>query len=78
MVTEKMMPNSLTEARDILTVDESAHLLRVGRHAMYEAIRRGEIETCRFGRRLLIKKTTIQRLLSIATDDEKEVPCEVV
>jgi excisionase family DNA binding protein len=77
MVTAKM-PDNLNDAREILTVDEAAHLMRVGRHAMYEAIRRGEVETLRFGRRLLIKKTTLQRLLSIATDDGKEAPCEVL
>jgi excisionase family DNA binding protein len=76
MVTERPMPNSLSEAREILTVDEAAHLLRLGRHAMYEALRRGDVQSHRIGRRLLIKKETIQRLLSIATDDDKEEQCE--
>lgn len=76
MVTDKTMPNSLDEARDILTVEEAGHLLRLGRHAMYEAIRRGEIKTKRIGRRLLVTKRTLQQLLEIATDDEKEDACE--
>ncbi len=41
-----------TVAVSVYTVEETARLLRIGRSAAYEAVRRGEIPALRFGRRL--------------------------
>ncbi len=48
---------------DILTVTEAAGVLRLGRNAVYEAVQRGEIPAVRIGRRLLVPKAGLIRLL---------------
>lgn len=57
---------SLSELPDILTVEETIGVLRLGRNSVYEGIRRGEIPAIRIGRRLVIPKTGIERLLNRA------------
>jgi excisionase family DNA binding protein len=57
-------PITLASAPDVLTVEEAASLLRLGRNGMYECIRRREIPVTKLGKRLLIAKTTIERLLA--------------
>jgi excisionase family DNA binding protein len=47
----------------VLTVAETARLLRLSRASTYEAIRRGEIPSTRIGRRILISKAKLQTLL---------------
>jgi excisionase family DNA binding protein len=53
----------LAELPLVLTVEESAALCRVGRSAMYEAVRRGEIRTVSLGRRLLVPRAALAELL---------------
>ena len=48
---------------DVLTVTEAAKLLRLGRNAMYDSIRRAEIPAIRVGRRLLVPKGALFRML---------------
>jgi excisionase family DNA binding protein len=43
-----------------LTVEEAAHLLRIGKNQAYEAVRKGELPSISIGRRILIPR---QRLL---------------
>jgi len=50
----------------VLTVEEAAHLLRIGRNSAYEAIRRGEIPAIRIGHRLLVPRAALERLLQRA------------
>lgn len=45
------MAGDLDESEDVLTVDEAAVLLRIGRNALYEAIARNEVPYRRIGRR---------------------------
>lgn len=45
------------------TVDETADLIRLSRNATYEAIRRGEIPAIRVGRRLLVPRAALRRLM---------------
>lgn len=52
------MPNQ------VFTVDEVAKILRIGRATAYEAVRRGEIPVVKIGRRLLVPRTALERLLS--------------
>lgn len=41
-------------SRSIITVDEAASLLGIGRSAAYDAARRGQLPTRRLGRRLFV------------------------
>jgi excisionase family DNA binding protein len=47
----------------VLTVAETAKLLRIGRNVAYEAIARGEIPSIRVGRRVLVPIARLRRLL---------------
>ena len=47
-----------------LTVDETAKCLGIGRNSAYEAIARGEIPVVRVGKRLLVPKAALERLLA--------------
>jgi excisionase family DNA binding protein len=49
---------------EVLTVPETARVMRLGRDATYEAIRRGEIPAIRIGRRVLVAKRALRRLLA--------------
>jgi excisionase family DNA binding protein len=56
----------LDDFPDVLTVEEAARVLRLGRNAGYQAVHRGEIRSIRLGRKLLIPKKEIERLLTVA------------
>lgn len=43
---------------------DAAKRLGLGRNAVYEAISRGEIPVLRFGRRIVVPKKALDRLLS--------------
>lgn len=59
----------------VLTVEETAKLLRIGRQAAYQAVRNGTIASVRIGRRRLVPKAVLDRLLAVAptTRDAGEV-----
>jgi excisionase family DNA binding protein len=46
-----------------LTVEEAAVMLGVSRAGAYEAVQRGEIPSIRIGRRILVPKAALQKLL---------------
>ena len=46
-----------------VTVTETARLLRIGRNETYAAIERGEIPAIRIGRRILVPRAQLERLL---------------
>jgi excisionase family DNA binding protein len=46
-----------------LTVEEAAHLLGISRGLAYEMARRGKLPVVRFGRRLLIPRRALGRML---------------
>ena len=54
MVTERLT----------VTVEEAAKILGIGRNSTYQAVARGDIPAIRVGRRLLIPRVQIERLLS--------------
>ena len=56
------MSENATE-RLVLSVEEARKLLRVGRGLMYDAIRRGEIPSIRVGRRILIPRAALHKML---------------
>ena len=47
-----------------LTVLETAALLRISKSVCYEAIRTGQIKSLRFGRRIVVPKASLMRLLA--------------
>lgn len=55
---------SLTDSPDLLTVDEVADLLRIGRNQAYQAVHSGEIPSIRLGRSIRIPKAGLERLLA--------------
>ena len=51
------------ELPDVLTVREAANVLRVGAHTIYEAVQQNQLPCVRMGRRILIPKIQILKLL---------------
>lgn len=49
--------------RATLTVNEAAAILGISRTTAYESVRRGEIPARRFGRRVVILRHELERLL---------------
>lgn len=49
--------------RQTYTVVEVAKMLGIGRGQAYEAVRRGEIPSIRLGKRLVVPKPLIERML---------------
>ena len=49
--------------RRTYTVDETAALLGISRSSAYECVRRGEIPSVRFGRRIVVLRDVLDRLL---------------
>ena len=47
-----------------LTVAETAKALSIGRNSAYQAIARGEIPVVKIGKRLLVPKAALEKLLS--------------
>jgi excisionase family DNA binding protein len=65
---------TMEDERQTYTVDEAARIIGIGRNAAYEAIRRREIPVLKIGRRLVVPKVALERLLSAggtqATNDD--------
>jgi len=47
-----------------VSVEEAGEILGCSRNTAYEAVRRGEIPVIRIGKRLLVPKAALERLLS--------------
>lgn len=58
------METRLEELPDVLTVPEVMRLLRLGRNTVYECCKTGEIPSIRLGRRLLIPRAALERMLT--------------
>ena len=56
-------PAASTLESDVLTVDQAAALLRVGRNAVYDAVNRGEIPHRRIGKTIRLSRTALIRWL---------------
>jgi excisionase family DNA binding protein len=50
--------------RVTFTVEEAAKRLGIARGSAYEAVRRGELPSVRFGKRVLIPRAALERILS--------------
>ncbi len=53
----------MTDERQTYSVEQAARILGIGRNSAYEAIRRGEIPALRLGRRLVVPRQALERLL---------------
>lgn len=65
-MTREMDATTAPTPRATLTVEETAHILGIGRTSAYEAAQRGEIPAIRVGRRLLVLRA---RLMALLGDD---------
>ena len=52
--------------RQTLTVEEAGAALGIGRNTAYQAIREGSIPCLRVGRRILVPRAALERLLNLA------------
>ena len=52
------------EALTVRPWPEAGKMLGLGRNAIYDAIARGEIPVLRFGRRIVIPKRALEKMLS--------------
>ena len=53
----------MSERELTLTVKETGKLLRIGRTNMYSAVKNGQIPSIRIGKRILIPKAALDKLL---------------
>ena len=53
----------LDEDRMTLTVPEAARRLGIGRNQGYEAVKSGEIPSVRIGKRILVPRAALERLM---------------
>ena len=60
----------MTKLPSVLTVEEMAEVLRISRGSAYEAVRRGEIPAIRIGRRFIVPRTALERMLGEAESAE--------
>jgi excisionase family DNA binding protein len=58
----------MNEPRLTLTVGEAAKLLRLSRAFTYQLVARGELPSLRFGRRVVIPRIAIERILNDSVD----------
>lgn len=56
-------PTPTTDERRTYTVPEVAQLVGISRSTAYECVRRGEIPSRRFGRRIVVLRHELERLL---------------
>jgi excisionase family DNA binding protein len=54
--------------RQTLTVEEAARVLGIGRSAAYLAARRGDLPAIRIGRRYVVPRAALERMLDQQTE----------
>jgi excisionase family DNA binding protein len=57
---------------DVLTIDETARILRISRGLAFAGARRGDIPAIRIGRRLLVPRAALMRLLRDEGDGARQ------
>lgn len=72
--TDTGTSQSLENSPEVLTVCEAARLLRLGVNTTYDAIHRGQLPTVRIGRRLLVPRAALKRLLYQETAPQDALP----
>ena len=66
--SEKMKEEGENQECLTLTVEASARLLGIGRQLAYEKVRSGELPAIRVGRRLLVPRRALEKLLDLSCD----------
>jgi excisionase family DNA binding protein len=61
----------MTEPSAVLTIEEAAEVLRIGRSAAYEAARRGQLPVIRIGRSLRVPRHRLEQWLEAAGEDQR-------
>ena len=59
-----------TQAKLTLTVQEAATLLGIGRNSAYEAIKTGTLPSVQIGRRILVPRAALERMLIVPNETE--------
>ena len=54
----------MAEKTQTYTVDEAAEILGIGRNGAYEGVKSGEIPSIRIGKRILVPKAALDRMLA--------------
>lgn len=57
----------MPEERLVYTVEEAGERLGLSRNSAYEAIKRGDIPSIKIGRRILVPKPALDRLMETGT-----------
>lgn len=63
--TEEAEPFQPPPQRLTLTVEEAAELLGISRASAYEAVRKREIPSLRIGKRILVPRSQLERLIDV-------------
>jgi excisionase family DNA binding protein len=56
---------TIDDLPDVLTIEETARFLRISRGLAFAGARRGDIPAIRVGRRLLVPRAALLRLLQV-------------
>lgn len=59
-------PINVADLPLVLTVEEAAKVLRIGRSSAYEAARTGQLPTVRIGRILRVPRSAIEEMLRVS------------
>jgi hypothetical protein len=58
--------------RDAFTVEETGKILGISRASAFVAAKKGQIPTLRIGKRLIVPRRALERLLDAAGGDEEQ------
>lgn len=55
--------------RQTMTVEEAAEVLGISRNLAYELVQRGELPSLRLGRRVVVPRAAMERLLGVEANE---------
>jgi excisionase family DNA binding protein len=61
---------NLADYPEVMSVDQVAEYLSIGRNQAYAAVARGEIPSVRVGRRLLVARRALEQMLGLGRAPE--------
>ena len=61
-----------SDERLTYNVEEAGRLLGISRASAFEAARRGDLPTIRLGRRLLVPRKALERMLEVASNQIRD------
>ena len=67
------LPRRLADCGDVLTAVEASAVLRVSVETVYAAARRGDLQSLRFGRRVVFPKAGLEALLARAAQRRRSI-----